>query len=115
MSTPEEIRYDGQQEDREEALEREAPEPCGCLFLSECCGAPPGYGGRAGVGGPFVAATLTGFCPKCHDYATFAPSEENTWKFVGAYVYGDNADGNFGVPLKAWECRECGNEVEVTG
>ena len=103
MSTPEEIREDAKRDAIYDARERDAPAPCGCLFLSECCGAS------------LVAATLTGFCPECHDHATFEPSEENTWKFLGTTLYGDDADGNRGVPLRAWECIMCGQEVEVIG
>jgi hypothetical protein len=115
MSTLEEIREDGKRQDAEERFEYESPEPCGCQMLSACCGMSPGYGGRAGVGGPFVADTLTGFCPKCHDHVGFEKSDENTWIFKGATTYGDDADGNRGVPLRAYECRVCGNEVEVMG
>ena len=39
---------------------------------------------------------------------------ERTWRFRGVSVYGDDADGNRGVPMEAWECA-CGNEIEVTG
>ncbi len=71
MSTPEEIRYDGQQEDREEQLLM-PPEDC-----SSC--------GQGGL-----------------------------WKFRSRYLYGDDADGNRGMPMETWEC-VCGAEIEVTG
>ena len=109
MSTPEDIRQDARRDAICDALEREAPEPCGCLFLSHCCGAPPGFGSDV------ADDSLAGICAQCRDFAAFEPSEQNTWKLTGTTIYGDDADGNRGVPLKAWECRECGQEVEVTG
>ena len=91
-------------------VEREAPEPCGCQWLSECCGAGPARDA------PIVnTGTQIGLCGRCRNFVGFEKSDENTWKLTGTSVYGDNADGNFGVPLKTWECRECGQEVEVTG
>ncbi len=35
------------------------------------------------------------------------------WFLVDTSIYGDDADGNRGVPMKTWECHNCGNEVEV--
>jgi hypothetical protein len=109
MSTLEDIRQDGKRQDAEERFEREAPAPCGCLFFSSCCGAPPGFGITVTADSP------TGICGQCRDHAAFEPSDENTWKLTSTGVYGDDADGNRGVPLRAYECRECGAEVEVTG
>ncbi|KKM16759.1 hypothetical protein LCGC14_1682570 [marine sediment metagenome] len=86
-----------------------APEPCGCQRVSECCGVPPGLQPNAAV------ASNVGICPRCNDHVGFEKSDENTWKFLGTTPYGDDADGNFGVPLRAWECIECGQEVEVIG
>ncbi len=40
---------------------------------------------------------------------------ERVWHFKGRTVYGDDADGNRGIPLEAWECGNCGAEIEVTG
>ena len=110
MSTPEDIREDGRREDAEERFERESPEPCGCQWLSECCGVAPH------TAAPDISEyNSAGICAQCCHYVSFEKSDENTWKFRGASVYGDDADGNRGVPLKAYECRECGNEVEVLG
>ncbi len=109
MSTPEDIHEDGKRQDAEERFERESPEPCGCLFFSSCCGAPPGFGISVAADSP------TGICGQCRDHAAFEPSEENTWKFIEVSVYGDDADGNRGIRLQTWECRECGEEVEVIG
>ncbi len=96
MSTPEDIRpY--------------IPEPCGCQWVSECCGVPPGLRSNA------ATASNVGICPRCGDHVSFEKSDENTWKFLGTTLYGDDADGNRGVPLRAWECIICGNEVEVIG
>ena len=91
-------------------LEREAPEPCGCQWFSGCCGAAPH------ASSPDVdTGTQVGICGQCRDHAAFEPSEENTWKLTDTSVYGDDADGNRGTRLRAWECRECGKEVEVLG
>lgn len=110
MSTLEDIRQDGKREDAEDKREREAPEPCGCQWLSECCGAAPH------AASPDVdTGTQAGICGHCQDHTAFEKSKENTLKLIYTGVYGDDADGNRGVPLKAWECRECGQEVEVTG
>lgn len=35
------------------------------------------------------------------------------WFLVDTDVYGADADGNRGVPLRLWECKNCGNEVEM--
>ncbi len=110
MSTLEDIRQDGKREDAEDKLEREAPEPCGCQWLSECCGDAPDAGSP-----DLEKDNSVGICGTCHGPVTFEPSKENTWKLTSTGVYGDDADGNRGVPLKAWTCRECGQEVEVTG
>ena len=37
------------------------------------------------------------------------------WFLVDTSVYGDDADGNRGVPLRVWECHNCERKVEVTG
>ena len=110
MSTAEDIRQDAKRDAVYVALEREAPEPCGCQWLSECCGAGPH------AASPDVdTGTQAGICGQCQNHTGFEKSDENTWKLISTGVYGDDADGNRGVPLKAWECRECGQEVEVTG
>ena len=35
------------------------------------------------------------------------------WNLVDTFLYGDDADGNRGVPMRVWGCRECDNETEV--
>ena len=79
------------------------PKPCRCQWVSTCCGAPLSE----------MDSTLT--CSRCHDHTTFEPTDEDTWKFMGTTLYGDDADGNRGVPLRAWQCTECDEEVEVIG
>ena len=44
-----------------------------------------------------------------------AKREMRQWFLVDTSVYGDDADGNRGVPLRVWECHNCEREVEVTG
>ena len=84
------------------------PEPCGCVYLSDCCAAPDVMS-DAGKDNP------VGICARCQDHAGFSPSEEDTWKYLGQTLYGDDADGNRGVPLRTWVCTECGEEIEVIG
>lgn len=36
-----------------------------------------------------------------------------SWVLADATIYGDDADGNRGVPLYLYECVSCGNEAEV--
>ena len=36
---------------------------------------------------------------------------ERTWRLTQRYMYGDDADGNRGVPMELYECA-CGNEME---
>lgn len=112
MSTAEDIRADGKREDYKTKMERMMPEPCGCQWLSECCGAAPV--------GAFSDPTLmadapVGTCSRCLDSIGFEKSDEKTWEFRGKDVYGDDADGNRGVPMTLWECSACGDEVEVLG
>lgn len=38
-----------------------------------------------------------------------------SWLLRDVTVYGDDADGNRGVPLYLWECKNCGREMEVIG
>ncbi len=90
------------------------PEPCGCQGLSECCGAPP-IGPEAGPWVPPTKDSPVGVCGQYHEHVGFEMSDENTWKFLGTTLYGDDADGNRGVPLRAWVCTVCGNEIEVIG
>lgn len=91
-------------EDKIEALK---PGPCGCTWLSECCGAPPH------MATPDVAAdSPAGICSQCRDNTGFEP-EETAWKYKGQTLFGADADGNRGVPLLHFECPECGNEMEV--
>ena len=107
MSTLEDIREDAKRDRYYEWLEAVTPTPCGCLFFSSCCGAPPGFGSDVAADSP------TGICGKCRDQAAFESSEENTWKLIGTTLYGDDADGNRGLPLRTWECCECGEELDV--
>ncbi len=85
------------------------PEPCGCQEVSECCGVVPGLRSDA------ATMAHVGICLRCNEHVGFEKSDENTWKFRGATLYGDDADGNRGVPLRTWECTECGQELEVLG
>ena len=84
------------------------PEPCGCVWVSDCCGVGDMMG-DVGKDNP------VGLCTGCLDHAGFERSEEDTWKFLGTTLYGDDVDGNRGVPLRTWECTECGQEIEVVG
>ena len=83
------------------------PEPCGCVYLSDCCGASHVR--------PVLKGASAGLCASCFEFTGFSPSYEDTWKFLGTTLYGDDADGNRGVPLREWVCTECGEEIEVIG
>ena len=82
------------------------PEPCGCVWVSDCCGAED-------VMIPPTKDNPVGICAGCLDHAGFSPSYEDTWKYLGRITYGDDADGNRGVPLRTWECTECYEQLDV--
>ena len=84
------------------------PEPCGCVYLSDCCGA-------GDVMGDVAKDDPDGICAGCLDHAGFSPSYEDTWTLVDRTIYGDDADGRRGVPLFTFECSECHDEVNVLG
>jgi len=49
------------------------------------------------------------------DMARYEPDEDcrcgaHSWECTEQTVYGDDADGNRGRPLRVYECRKCGNE-----
>ena len=82
------------------------PDPCGCVWLSECCG-----GGDVMM--DVAADNTVGMCTKCLDHAGFERSEEDTWKYLGRTTYGDDADGRRGRLLYTFECTECFEQVDV--
>ncbi|KKK85006.1 hypothetical protein LCGC14_2777600 [marine sediment metagenome] len=107
MSSNEEIREDAKRDAAYEEAKHQAPEPCGCQWVSECCGEPPGLRSDA------ATASHVGTCPRCKDHVGFERSDKNTWKYLGTTLYGDDADGNRGVLLRTYECRACGRAMEV--
>ncbi|KKN69292.1 hypothetical protein LCGC14_0442870 [marine sediment metagenome] len=109
MSDLESRHEDAKREQYEEEQESILPEPCGCELLSGCCGAPPH------MATPDVSKdNLVGICAQCRDHCDFESSQEQTWVQIGPTdTYGDNADGNFGVPMRVFRCTECGEELEV--
>lgn len=104
-----ESRYeDAKRERYEEQQEAILPDPCGCEFLSECCGIAPGEAS------PDVSKdNLAGICGGCREHTAFEPSQEQTWVQTYSGIYGDDADGNQGALMRMFECTNCRAEKEV--
>ena len=106
MTDPETMHLDAKRDALHDMMERLQPEPCGCEWLSECCGARP-HEATPDVGKDNQA----GICGQCREFTGFELG--GTWACIGRDPnYGADADGR-GVMLYEWEC-SCG-ELASTG
>ena len=83
-------------------------EGCHGVWLSECCGAES-------IASDVAEDNRAGICGGCKDFTGFEPGEHDRRCIGTDPAYGADADGNRGIILRDWECRECGELTSITG